>query len=118
MSVETKRPPMAMCRCGEPLICTLAFSKFEFYCLCCGRKYGWLDPSPADPTPELDARYATLKAEWDEIAPALIGGVMLDTCDTCKATSAAHWNHATDEEKAAHESALAKLVERARQVPA
>ena len=59
--------PMATCpRDGAPLIMTMAFRGYEFICLECGAKMGFLDPRPAEPTPELDARYEALKAEWDE----------------------------------------------------
>lgn len=106
---------MAMCpACKAPLICTMAFSKFEFYCLECGRRYGWLDPIPAIETPAITRRYEKLKAEWDEIAPALIGGgVRLKNCESCTTRDQPHWDHASGDEKAAHEAALETLRQRA-----
>ena len=60
---------MATCpRDGAPLICTLVFRGAEFYCLECGGRYGFLDPRPAEATGGLEARYASLQAEWDEHA--------------------------------------------------
>lgn len=102
-----------MCVCGEPLISTMAFSKYEFYCLCCGRHYGFFDPLPGTPTPELEIRMEELQAEWDEIAPALIGGgQMLDGCGQCRGGEP-HLRHATDAERRAYEEALELLKTRA-----
>ena len=113
----TDGAPYATCRpCGAPLIPTFAFSGFEFYCLECGLLYDWFfGPKAAEPTPELAARYAALKAEWDEIAPSLIGGgAMLHDCITCRAKREPHLEHASADEIAAHQDALEKLRERAR----
>lgn len=36
-------PPMAACTnpdCGEPLVSTFHRAKYEFVCVCCGRKLG------------------------------------------------------------------------------
>lgn len=115
--LDKKKPaPMATCpNDGTPLISTLLFSGAEFYCLECGTKYGFLSPRPAEATPELDARYEQVKAEWDEITGGKLisGGVMLRDCATCTKEYEPHWNHATDEEKEAHEEALRCLRERA-----
>ena len=112
--------PMATCpRDGAPLIATMAFRKAEFYCLECGARLGFLSPRPAAPTPELDARYEALKAEWDEHArhAVLIHG-WYENCDKCKAgLSEYHPAHATAEELAAHEAALAWLKQRASVAP-
>jgi hypothetical protein len=115
-----EKRPMAVCPVDrEPLIATLAFPKKEFICICCGRLYEFMfqnGPAAADPTPELDARYAELKAEWDEH----VGGKLipprswrLDTCDKCHSGGEYHREHATEQELAEHEEALAWLRERA-----
>lgn len=58
--------PYAVCPVdGEPLVSTLEFRYAEFYCVVCKNKYGFLDPHPAEPTPELDARHAELRAQYD-----------------------------------------------------
>ena len=59
-------PPVATCpHCSEPLIGTLRFRGYEFVCVCCERKWGFVEPVPKESTPELMARYAELKAKWD-----------------------------------------------------
>ena len=61
------KPPMATCpHCSEPLIATFRFRGYEFVCVCCERKWGFVDPVPVVSTPELEARYAELKARWDD----------------------------------------------------
>ena len=63
---EGRPAPMATCpSCGEPLIMTLKFPGKEFVCVGCRRTWGFLDPTPVESTPELDARYQELKAKWD-----------------------------------------------------
>lgn len=58
--------PVACCpHDGEPLIATLEFAGAEFYCVPCGCTFGFLSPTPADPTPELAARIAELEAEYE-----------------------------------------------------
>lgn len=115
MTPGAKRPaPMAICRsCGAPLIGTFAFRKHEFYCLECGRPHGWLDPHAAEPSAELNARYEALHDEWQELSAGLIGeGLMYRECPNCSMDEP-HWNHATDEEKAADELARERLRLRA-----
>lgn len=63
-----RKPPMATCPahyCGEPLVSTLRFRGYEFICVVCKRHWGFVDPTPAESTPELKARYEELKAQWD-----------------------------------------------------
>lgn len=89
-------------RCAHrpPLISTFAWHKFEFYCLDCGRKYGFLEPASTPDGPEVEARHAALQAEWDEhVEPRLI------TQD--------REYRATPEALAAHEAAVTWLRERA-----
>lgn len=69
--IGRSEPPMACCpECAAPLIRTLVFRHYEFYCLECGRKWGFLDPHPQTSTAELEARYSTLDREWKEHAGA------------------------------------------------
>jgi hypothetical protein len=71
--IGRKERPMACCpRCEEatPLVSTMAFRYFEFYCLECGGHFGFLEPRPVDVTPELTALEQRLHAEWDEHAGA------------------------------------------------
>lgn len=100
---------VAMCSCDAPLVSTLAFRHFEFYCLDCGRRYGFLDPRPADETPELIARCDAYLAEWSALSEGLIseGGRRSD-CATC-VDGEEHTLHATADERAAHEAALERL---------
>lgn len=97
-----------------PLICTFAFSGSEFYCLDCGGCFGWLEPHGAESTPELDARYEELEAEWNEHAGRKLigGGAMFTDCAACKAANEPHMRHATEAEKQTHRNALAWLTAR------
>ncbi len=106
---------MAMCRCGAPLIATMAFPKAEFYCLECGAHLGFLDPYPAEATADLIARQEALQAEWDEHAgPKLrVGRWWLRDCGKCGVGHDYHEVHATEAEREAHGAALAWLRERA-----
>lgn len=106
---------MAVCpRDGAPLISTMAFSGAEFYCLECGAHLGWMSPRGVESTPEVEARYESLLAEWDEHAgrKLLIRGWYGD-CDRCSSHREYHTEHATDEERAAHAAAMTWLKERA-----
>jgi hypothetical protein len=92
-------PPMATCpRDDTPLIGTGAFRGAEFFCLTCGGKFGFLAPKPAEATPELNARYEALQAEWDEH----VGGKLI----------VGSREGATDEELAADVAAREWLAER------
>lgn len=106
---------MATCtRCAAPLISTMAFCKYEFYCLECGTHLGFLSPIGQPGTPELTARYEALKAEWDEHAGAKLltdDGWHAD-CTLCERRGEPHSAHATAEERAAHQAAVAWLAER------
>lgn len=93
-------PKMALCpRCEAPLISTMAFRRYEFCCLECGHLCGFLDPHGAEPTPELEARYQALQAEWDEH----VGGRLLVD---------GRQGHATDEQRDADRAAREWLKER------
>lgn len=108
--------PYALCpRCGEPLVSTLDFPGAEFYCLECRQRYGFLSPRPGQPTPELEARYRALQAEWDEHVAGrlLLHGGWLHDCEQCKPHAEPHHAHATEEEWDEHHKALMWLNERA-----
>lgn len=63
--------PMAVCpRDGDPLVMTMEFSGAEFFCVTCEGKFGFLAPTPATWTPELQARHDELKATYDEARAA------------------------------------------------
>lgn len=67
MAMRDKKEPAPMATCtrdGEPLVSTLEFRNAEFICVVCGTKYGFLAPNPVVATPELDARHAELKAQY------------------------------------------------------
>jgi hypothetical protein len=98
-----EEPPMACCpRCSEPtpLISTMAFRHYEFYCLECGGRFGFLSPRAETDTPDLQAHYERLQAEWDEHAGErlIVEG---------------YEGGAKPDKLAAHEEALAWLAERA-----
>ena len=106
---------MAMCpRCDVPLISTMAFSGSEFYCLDCGAHLGFLSPRGREATPELNARYEALKAEWDEHAGAklILSGGWYEACPDCRVGGEPHSAHTTDAEREAHQKALEWLRER------
>lgn len=106
---------IAACGCGEPLVSTLGFSKYEFVCVHDGRKFGFLDPvKPGLPeTPDNLARLDANKADWQALSEGMLGdGVMLKACDTCRVQHTPHYGHATVAEIAAHDAAMARMYER------
>jgi len=115
LSVDPKKEvPTAGCpSCKAPLICTIAFSGAEFYCLECGRTCGWLDPYRLFGQKVVD-RQAALQAEWDEHAgDQLLGNFWRDGCAECATHEGYHSQHATDEERQADRDARSWLAERA-----
>jgi hypothetical protein len=81
----------------------------------CGTKYTFMGPRAADEeTPELDLLFKKLQAEWDEHAgPFLrVGKWWYADCEKCS-YSEYHCEHATDEERRAHEAALKWMEQRA-----
>lgn len=64
-------PMVAMCpRCpDEVLVSTLRWAGYEFYCLACSGLFSYVDPRPAEPTPELDARIEAANAAFAERFP-------------------------------------------------
>jgi uncharacterized protein (DUF983 family) len=102
----------AVCpHCGAPLIGTLAFAKYEWYCLECGRHYGYLEPKVGADTPGLAMRAESLQAEWDrEIRGKLIPERgYLNNCQACAAHLDYHMDHASDTQLAAHQIAFLYL---------
>lgn len=62
---SVKEAPMATCPVdGEPLVATVEFPKKEWICVVCRRTYAFFDPTPAPPTPELNARYEELAEQY------------------------------------------------------
>ena len=62
---EGKEPPIATCpSCSEPLIGTFKFPGKEFICVVCRRLWGFVEPTPAETTPELLARLEELRKQW------------------------------------------------------
>lgn len=59
--------PTACCwNDDEPLVSTFKYPGEEWICVVCRQTYAYFDPKPLDDTPELQARYEELKAQWDE----------------------------------------------------
>lgn len=107
---------VAMCaRCGDVLVATMLYRKFEFYCVTCGAKYGYSSPWSADETPELLALLVQRRAEFETLSEGALaeGGMKLDTCDLCKERHQPHFLHATPAELAADTNARARLRGRA-----
>jgi len=116
LALRSGPPQMACCtRCGEPLIPTMDWSFYEFYCLCCGNHLGFVEPRGKDETPELLARYEELEAEWKEHAAGIIpqGQFGLKSCEQCDGRTN-HRDHITDEEIEADRLAREWLAERAK----
>lgn len=100
---------------GAPLIATFVWAKAEFYCLDCGRRYGWLSPTPGD-GPALEAKLAEYQAEWDEHAGPhlrLIDSARFQDCPKCQ-EGQDHMEHLTDQERVADGEARAWLRKRVR----
>ena len=90
------------CLHRPPLIATFAWHKFEFYCLDCGGKFGFLQPLSKKGN-EVAESHARLQAEWDEhVEDGLI--------------TQGREDRATPEALAAHEAALQWLRDRVRAV--
>lgn len=110
------QPKTAMCRVceNEPLLCTFHWRRKEFICLGCGRLYEWLEPKPAESTPEILAMSEARDKEWKENTQELLTSSAWHTgCETCADGSGpAHIQHATPEEIAAHEKAAAWVLGR------
>jgi hypothetical protein len=107
--------------CGDVLVMTFAWRGSEFVCLGCSALLGYMDPEPADETPDLTESMAARKAEWAEMSEGLLaGGAMLRDCadagGDCR-RGRPHLLHATPEELAAHEAAKARIGERLGLVP-
>jgi hypothetical protein len=89
---------------AEPLIGTLAFSGYEFLCICCGERVTFFGPRRGDgDDPRLLERLAELEALWkenvgDRLLPS--GRFWQDDCPKCRSDED-HWQHITDEELAA-----------------
>ena len=63
---EGKASPIATCpKCKEPLIMTLKFRGKEFICVECRSLWGFVEPIPAEETPELMTRLKELRAKWE-----------------------------------------------------
>lgn len=94
--------PTAGCpRDRTPLIATIAFPKAEFYCLECGGHFGFLDPVPLEPTPEINKQMEALQAEWDEhVAGKIIVGDRI--------------HYSKPDRQAEHDAAMEWLKERAK----
>lgn len=106
--------PVSVCECGEPLICTFLFDGYEYYCLCCGRKYGWLEPKTERETAELLARQHELEVEFAPLASDIINpSAQRRDCGLCRDKGEPHAQHATEEERARSSDALAQLRARA-----
>jgi hypothetical protein len=51
--------------CREPLISTFEVRKKEFVCVVCGDYFEFLSPVRLGESPEIEARYNALKAQFD-----------------------------------------------------
>lgn len=113
---------VALCpKCRDVLVSTFAWCGKEFVCLSCGSLWEWLQPVAGDETPERLARIEESKAEWVQLSEGLIsGGAMLGSCRDAGGACARepHLLHASAEDLAAHEAAVARIGERLRLVPA
>jgi hypothetical protein len=62
------KPPTACCtRCESALVSTMAFPHFEFVCVVCGHKLGFVDPLPKRwDEPGLQEQMEKHEAQWKE----------------------------------------------------
>lgn len=115
LDLMTNPGRLAVCRAdGKPLISTMMWARFEFYCLECGRKYGYLDPAGVKHDEEAEAAYQKVKAEWDELSAGIMpeGRFWRKDCPLC--TGEAHLDHASAEEVEANKAARERLRARVR----
>lgn len=62
---DGRDPRIATCpSCSEPLIGTFKFPGKEFICVVCRMLWGFVEPTPAESTPELLARLDELREQW------------------------------------------------------
>jgi hypothetical protein len=102
---------IAMCSCGEPLVSTIVFRKFEFYCISCGRMYGYFEPQGVEETPERLDRLHSVETEWKRLSMNLIGdGAHYKACAAC--LNEPHSRHATTDEWIADEASRKALEDR------
>lgn len=104
---------IAMCACGEPLVCTFHFYKKEFVCVRCGRTYEFFGPTGADETPERIERMEENEKLWNEIEEGyLVKGMIRRECELCSTSGDySHKDHASKEDLEKHEAAEKRLVE-------
>lgn len=87
-------------RCGDPLVSTMAWDRFEFYCLSCGGHFGFLEPDGKPETADLLALTEARREEFRELAN---GALIPD-----------HQRHIHDQDELdAHDAAVARLAARA-----
>lgn len=101
-----------MCRSckEEPLVLTLAFRGKEFICLGCGTLYEFFGPRGEQDTPELTEKMDLRKQQWIEITAGHIPhGSSFRDCEKCTFGEYDHLGHATPQQLADHEAALARM---------
>lgn len=84
-------------KCGTPLVSTLAWRHYEFYCIECGSHWGFLSPVGVPETPESEARLAEVEADWK----VLHAGLSVE-------------GHVRPEQEEAHAAALTRIAARVR----
>ena len=96
-----------------PIVCTFIIPFKEFYCVGCGRSWGWFSEPHSPRTPEREAEAVRVTAEFGEVARAIVvRGSKLTDCERCQSgMQGEHDKHATDAELAASTAAWAMLAE-------
>jgi hypothetical protein len=101
-----------VCSCGYPLLFTMAFPGFEYYCLKCGAKYGMAGVDQIVNTPELIAELKKAEEFFNAVRGKIFfPGTRVTECDKCRKNDEDHVVHMSKEESKAHMNALIKLKE-------
>ena len=104
-------PPIASCHYDdEPVVFTMLWRRYEFFCVRCGSHYTYFGPKARDHNPELELRLEENEMLFKELTEGMIGdGVYYDRCEDCK--GGVHMSHAMPEELDADLTARRRLTD-------
>ena len=115
--IQSRESEINLCRCGHPLVNTMAFRGAEYFCLGCKSTYGtrlFGGPSggKTEPwTPELHKTRAETREKFKELIKDYIPeGAYYSNCKQCK-DNGPHLRHASEADKEKSTQAYKKLME-------
>jgi hypothetical protein len=113
--VSDRPSTLAWCRqCNSPLVFTFIVPRCEWYCVTCGGAWPFLGEPSVNATEKRLAKADDVKAQFIEAAKGLIvAHSKHEGCPLCfgpEADGTYHREHATPEQIAASDTALATLI--------